>query len=93
MHAGNYKNITAAGAQLISGVHGVLKSIVINKASAQAVAIYDGTDTSTLANNTLIGTLKASAAEGSYLYNVAFSKGLIIVPAASYAGDLTVSYN
>ncbi len=39
----------------------------------------------------LIATIKASAAEGTYLYDIAFSKGLSITTAG--ATDITVTWS
>lgn len=65
---------------------GRLHAITIGETAAGAITIYDNT----AASGTIIGILKASIAEGTYTFNVAFSTGLTIVTAA--ASKLTVSY-
>lgn len=68
-----------------SGV-GVLHSIVVNTTAAGAITIYDNT----AGSGTKIGTMKASIAEGTYLFDTLFSTGLTIVTAG--ASDITVTY-
>lgn len=87
------RNIVSADANsnvLVRGKAGILSMVTINKTSAHALAFYDGIDTTTLSNNTLLFTLKASIVEASYIYNIAVSKGLVVSVPASYAGDAAV---
>ncbi len=82
----NYTNITSATTTLVKTGAGVLHSIVVNTTAAGSIKIEDAlTDTTPL-----IGTLKASVAEGTYLYDVEFTTGLNIVTAG--ASDITVSW-
>lgn len=91
--AKNYDSNAANSNKLVSSLPGVtLAYITINKTSAHAIGIYDGTDTTTLTNNTLIGTIKASIAEQTLTYRIAMKKGIVLSFPASYAGDITVSY-
>ena len=90
-----YKNITGAATTTLVAANqtggnsqGVLHCITIQKVSAQTITVYDGDATT----GTVIATLPASAATGSYFYDCVVTKGLTIVTAASYAGDLTISY-
>jgi len=83
------RNITNADAgttvTLTKSDYAVLHTIVINKADAHTLTIQDG-------NANVKGTLKASVAEGSYIYDIDMQGGIQIVVAASYAGDATVSF-
>lgn len=81
-----YTNITSATTTQIATGRGRLHSIVVNTTAAGAISIIDNTS-GTTAN---IGTLKASVVEGTYLYDVSFSKGLRIVTAG--ASDITVCW-
>lgn len=65
---------------------GTLKSITVNTTAAGTIGIIDNT-TGTTVN---IGSLVASVAEGTYTYDLVFTKGLRIITAAS--SDITVSY-
>jgi len=62
---------------------GILHSVVIGETSAGAITISDGTGT--------IAVLKASIAEGTYLFDVAYQGNLTVVTAG--ASKITVSYN
>lgn len=82
----NYTNITTNTTTLVKTGSGVLHSITVNTTSAGSIKIEDAlTDTTPL-----IGTLKASVAEGTYRYDVAFTTGLNIVTAG--ASDITVAW-
>ena len=86
MESYNYKNITTATTTTVKSVMGVLHTVVVNKAVAGTIIIYDGT----AAAGTIIATLKASIGEGTYIFDVAFSTNLTIV--TGNTNDLTVSY-
>lgn len=83
-HSATY--ISTATTTTIKTGAGVLQSIVITETAAGTVTIYDNT----AGSGTTIGVLKASIAEGSYLFNVAFTTGLTIVTAG--ASKITVTY-
>lgn len=82
-----YTNITTNTATQVATGKGRLHLVVVNTAAAGTVIIADGT----AASSTVIGTLKASVAEGTYVYDVYFAKGLRITTAAST--DITVSWS
>ena len=84
----NFLNITAAGTYVLSANPGVLQNLVINKASAQTITLYDGP----AATGTVIATLPASANAGTYFYQVMCSTNITVVAAASYGGDCTIIY-
>lgn len=73
---------TGSTSQVFSG-KGILHAINVNKSSAVAFGIYDGTDTTTP-----IAVLKASISEGSYVYDVAVANGLYVTYGTN--GDYTV---
>lgn len=84
----NYTNIsTNTTANVFSG-KGFLHSIVINTTAAGTIKIIDGVSGDTTAN---VGTLASSVLAGTFLYDVAISKGLIIITAA--ASDVTVCWS
>ena len=76
---------TATTTTLKSG-HGQLRSITVSETAAGTVTVYDNT----VASGTVIAVLKASVAEQTFVYDVAFNTGLTIVTAA--ASKLSVSY-
>jgi bifunctional ADP-heptose synthase (sugar kinase/adenylyltransferase) len=76
---------TATTTTVKTGV-GLLHSIVLGETAAGAITIYDNT----AASGTVIGVLKASIVEGTYIFNTSFSVGLTIVTAG--ASKLTVNY-
>lgn len=87
MNPGKLKNITTATTTVLASRPGVLKQITINTTAAGTITIYDNT----AASGTKIGTIKASAAEGTYQYHGRFLTGLTIVTGA--ASDITVSWD
>lgn len=83
----NYAYISSATTTQVRTGPGVLKSITIGETAAGAISIIDDV-TGTTAN---MGVLKASIVEGTYEFNIAFSKGLRIVTAG--ASKITVCYS
>lgn len=79
-------NITTATTTQVATGKCILHSIVVNTAAAGTIKIIDGI-AGTTAN---VGTLAASVAAGTYLYDVQMAAGIRIVTAA--ASDLTVTY-
>lgn len=92
----SYKNITSANASATAGVvvrggAGVLGSITIASSSplvALGVRVYDGTATST---GTLIGKIKTSAAEVTFDFNVAVTKGIVLDVPPGFDGSFIVT--
>ncbi len=84
----SFKNITTTTteAALVKTGAGVLHAIVVNTTAAGTVPIYDNT----AGSGTLVGTLKASIVENTYVYDCVFSIGLYVRPGA--VGDYTVIY-
>lgn len=82
----NYEYISTATTTTPKSGVGILKSITIGETAAGAITVYDNT----AGSGTVIGVIKASAAEGTYEFSVAFSTGLTIVTAG--ASKITVSY-
>ena len=77
-----YKNINSATTTTITASQGILHSIVVNTTAAGTITVSD--------QNGTICVLKASIAEGTYLYDVAFVGYLKVVTAA--ASDITIAY-
>lgn len=82
-----YNNITTNTTTQVATGRGVLHSIVVNTTAAGSIKVIDDITGST-AN---IATLKASIAEGTYLFDILFTKGLRIITAG--ASDVTISYS
>jgi len=76
---------TATTTQVHTGA-GRLQKIIVGETAAGSIKIIDGTSGST----TNLAELKASIAEGSYEFNVAFGSGLRIITAG--ASKITVVY-
>lgn len=81
-----YTNITTATTTQVFSGRGTLHSIVVNTTAAGTIIIADSASSTTPA----VGTLKASVAEGDYIYDVVISTGLRIITAA--ASDITVCW-
>lgn len=79
-----YVNITTNTTTQVWTGAATLVAIVVNTTSAGSIIIYDE---AAAATTTTVGTLKASVAEGTYLYNVTCGKGIKIVTAG--ASDIT----
>jgi hypothetical protein len=89
-----YKNIIASNASTtaavtVRGGAGVLGSIVVLKTSATALAVYDGAATTTGA--TLIATLPASIAAGTYTFDVAVKSGVVLAGSVGFTGDYVIT--
>ena len=79
-------HITTNTTTLVRSGPGFLYAVNVNTTAAGTITIYDGID----ANGTVIAVLKTSVEEHSYIYEVAVSKGITVVTAAS--SDITVVY-
>ncbi|MBT9164956.1 MAG: hypothetical protein DDT23_00967 [candidate division WS2 bacterium] len=78
-----YRNInTASSTDIVRTSQGILHSVVVNTTAAGTITISDA--------NGIIAILRASVAEGTYLYDVAFVGFLRVVTTA--ASNLTVAY-
>lgn len=92
----NYKHYTSSVASstagtVVFGGSGVLGSVLINSATATAqVVIYDGATTATSGLN-VIAKFPAAALGGTYDFNVAVTKGVVIELPAGFTGDITLS--
>jgi len=89
MESYNSNYIDSAATTLVKTGPGVLHLISVNTTAAGSVTVYDGV--SAAAPASVLAIIKASAAEGPYIYDIAFDKGLTIVTAHADS-DLTVSY-
>ena len=82
------KNLVATQvAQLGTGV-GTLHTIVVNRTGNQPLVIIDGAGGTTIG---VIGTLKSSVAEGTYLYDCCFGSGLRVNVQSD--SDITVTFS
>jgi bifunctional ADP-heptose synthase (sugar kinase/adenylyltransferase) len=82
----SYSHIASATTTVVKNSPGLLHSIVVNTTAAGAITVYDNT----AASGTVVAILKASVAEGTYLYDVTCTTGITVVTAA--ASDITVTY-
>lgn len=78
--------ISSATTTTVSTKAGVLHAITLTETAAGTITIYDNT----AASGTIIGVLKASIVEGTYIFDREFTIGLTIVTAG--ASKLHVSY-
>lgn len=83
----NYKNLTGTQVTQISTNMGVLHSVVVNNTAAGAISIVDGVGGTTAT----IATLKASIAEGTYIFDCVFGKGLRVAIASN--SDITLNWS
>ena len=84
--AHNSAYISTATTTTVKSGAGKLHSITLGETAAGAITIYDNTE----ASGTVLAVLKASVAEQTFTFDVAFATGLTIVTAA--ASKLNVSY-
>lgn len=82
----NYLRISSATTTTVKSGRGYLHGIILGATAAGAITIYDNT----AGSGTIIGVLKASIGEQTFMYNCQFGVGLTIVTAG--ASDLTVIY-
>lgn len=75
-----FTNLSDTVSQVIKGSAGMLHSIVINTSAAGTVTIYDN---ATEGVGTKIATLKSGLTENTYIYDIKFSNGLYVIPAAA----------
>lgn len=72
----------------VSSHNGLLHSIVIGETAPGTITVYDeGVGTGT---TTIVAVLKASIAEGTYLFDANISKGIRVVTAGG--SKITVNY-
>lgn len=73
----NYAGTSMSNPALIKSGYGTLGSVVITGAGAGVINFYDNTSTSTTATTTL-ASIPASTAAGTYILDVAFTRGLLV---------------
>ena len=91
-HATSTLSGTAAGAYAIAtGTPMTLGSLVITSSTASKITLLDwGGTTSTV--TTTIATVRASAAEGTYTFDVAVLNGLYYQLDTTNTGNFTITY-
>jgi hypothetical protein len=95
-HASTTKNFAGATMPNLSVLNtgpGALGSVVITGAGAGTINIYDATSTVTNTGwpTTTIATIPASAAAGTYTFDVIYQKGLLIEILGAYPTS-TITY-
>ena len=86
-----YASSTEAGAVLLKTGPTSLGSVVIIEDTAQVFTITDATST-TDALGVVVGVFEASVPHGTYTFDVQLNRGLVIEPAASFAGTYITTY-
>ncbi len=82
-----YLNISTQTGTLVATGRGKLHSIVVNTTANATIVVADAITATT----PIIGTLKANVVEGTYLYDIVFSKGIYVT--TNGASDITVCYS
>ena len=82
----SFLNMVSTVSTVVKTGAGMLHAIVINKSVNGTITVYDNT----AGSGTKIATLKASIVEGTYTFDLKFSNGLYVIPAA--AVDVTYVY-
>lgn len=77
--------ISTATTTAVKSGAGILGSITVGETAAGAITVYDNT----AASGTIIAVLKASIAEGTYVFDASFSTGCTVVTAG--ASKITVN--
>lgn len=75
----SFTNLADTVSQAVVTGAGMLHAIVINTAAAGIVTIYNNTE----GTGTKIATLKSGLTENTYIYDIKFSTGLYVIPAAA----------
>lgn len=76
---------------IVLGGSGVVGSLTINSATATAdITLYDGA-TSATSSLDVIGIIDSTATFGTYTYEIAVSKGLVVDLTSGFTGDITFS--
>jgi len=84
-------NASSTAGTVVKGGYGELGTLTINSATATAkVIIYDGATTAT-SGLSVIASIGATQAGGSYTYEVSVNKGVVVEVPATFTGDLTFS--
>jgi hypothetical protein len=78
--------ISTATTTTVKSGAGMLHAITLTETAAGTITVYDNT----AGSGTVKAALKASIAEGTYIFDITFATGLTIVTAG--ASKLTVSY-
>ena len=67
--------------------------VVSSSSSASKINLYDtaGTATTTSATTTLLMSFDATASNGTYQYDVEFTRGLLIEVTSGFAGDVVLT--
>ena len=68
--------------------------VVSSSSSAGKINLYDtaGTATTTSATTTLLMSFDARASNGTYQYDVEFTRGLLVEITSAFAGDVVLTY-
>lgn len=77
---------------VIRGGSGILGSIIVGTPGSQPIRIYDNALATSTATSTLIGTIKASASEQTFTFDVNVVRGIVLDIPAGFDGVYTVTY-
>lgn len=86
----SYQALTSLVTVTVKSGAGFLHNIVVGGQSLPTINIWDNTAAST----TLIGTINAASAPGTYSYDVAFTTGLTVqpLPGTAVLPNFTITY-
>ncbi len=82
---------TAAGHDLVQTGQTTLGSVTIVTDSGHTFTIWDATSTKDVASTTFV-VFEASVPHGTYVFDTVLQRGLVVEPAASFAGDFVTTY-
>ena len=86
-----FASSTAAKYQLIKTGNSVLGSVTIASSSSKILTIWNATSTIDTASTSFVA-FKASAAEGTYVFDAILTRGLIVALPADYNGNAIITY-
>ena len=85
-------NASTTSAIGIRGGAGTLGSLIISSTTPYAISIYDGKATTTVAGDaTLIATIPASTAVGTYTFDVSVIRGITVGSVIGFAGSYVIT--
>jgi hypothetical protein len=78
--------------KVVAGNNKILGSIVVASSSGVRLRVYDNALATSTATSTMIADFKANIAEGTYTFDVAVQRGIVLDVPAGFNGVYTVTY-
>lgn len=90
----DFGSVAVGGSKVLKTGSGLLGSLVITNSTAGSLNFYDATTTVNggVYGTTTLAKIGASLAAGSYIFDVAFSKGLIVEFQSTNVASGTITY-